>query len=320
MTFTIILPVYGNSPWLKEAVESALHQDSDNWNLLIADDGSDETTHKWLQLKLKKLQDKRIRWIQRTENLGLFANLNQAILETKTEWILLLCSDDKLHTNAIQTLEILTERWPQANLIISSFESINADGSLRSAESSQHHNQIRTDTGLVPPFQMIPALLRLGSLNGNLTGMAFSKERWREAGPFRENWRHAADWEWLIRASETKAVLLNRSPIASVRTHEKQLSVSNRKSGHECREVADVVSNLLKHPLLGGIAQRRQWAGHVMQFQLWNLLKAASQGDWSQFPDGLMAIHSSAGLRQTGWSLLYWLPTRWNRWINQNAP
>jgi hypothetical protein len=144
---------------------------------------------------------------------------------------------------------------------------------------------------------MIPALLRLGSLNGNLTGMAFSKEHWRRVGPFKEDWRHAADWQWMIRACETKPLLLNREPIASVRTHEQQLSVRNRKSGHECQEVAAVVRSLLLHPYLKDEPRRKEWAGHVMQFQLWNMIKATSQGDWSQFPDGLMAIHRSSGLR-----------------------
>ena len=319
MRITIILPVYGNSPWLKEALDSVVKQQSKYWELLIADDGSDQTTHRWIQSRLKELQDKRIRWIQRPKNLGLFANLNLAISEADTEWVVLLCSDDRLHKHAINAIQILKQTWPKAELIISSFESINSDGSLRPAESSHHHDHLKMNTGLVQPEQMIPALLRLGSLNGNLTGMAFSKEHWGKVGPFREDWRHAADWEWLIRASETKALLLNRSPIASVRTHKQQLSVLNRQSGHECREVAGVVMTLIEHPLLQGTSERHQWAGHVMQFQLWNLLKAASQGDWSQFPDGLKAIHKSAGLRQTGWSLLCWMPARWKRWRSQNA-
>ena len=65
-------------------------------------------------------------------------------------------------------------------------------------------NNYELNTGLVAPNQMVPELLRLGSLNGNLTGMAFSKEHWRKLDLFREDWRHAADWEWMIRASEPK--------------------------------------------------------------------------------------------------------------------
>ena len=42
MTFTIILPVYGSSPWLEEALDSVEKQKCNNWNLLIADDGLDQ--------------------------------------------------------------------------------------------------------------------------------------------------------------------------------------------------------------------------------------------------------------------------------------
>ena len=319
MSVTVILPVYGHSPWLKEAMDSVLNQKSNDWKLLIADDGSDKITREWLQSKICGQKDPRILWVRRPKNLGLFSNVNHAIMESDTAWVVLLCSDDKLHNHAIQSLQALRKDWPEADLIISSFESINANGSGRPAVSSYHHNELRKTTGLVQPKQMLPELLRLGSLNGNLTGMAFSKEHWQKAGPFREDWRHAADWEWLVRASEPKPLLLNRSPIASVRTHTQQLSVRNRQSGHECREVADVVGTLVKHPLLQGIPQRNQWAGHVMQFQLWNLIKAASQGDCGQLTDGLKAIHNSAGLRQTGVSLLKWLPKRSQKWRNQTS-
>ena len=314
MSFTIILPVYGCSPWLGEAVESVIQQVSSDWELIIADDGSDNAAKLWLQNKLEKLKKNyRIKWIQRPINLGLFKNLNQAIQESSTDWILLLCSDDRLKPSAVTSLQQLRQRWESVSLILSTFESINSDGSLRPPDSSQHHDQLRMDTGLIAPDQMVTELLRLGSLNGNITGMAFSKKHWDESGPFREDWRHAADWEWLIRASEAKPLLLNRQPIAAVRTHELQLSVSNRHSGHECREVAEVVRILLKHPTLSDQPMKSEWAGHVMQFQLWNLLKGIRQGNWRQWTEGLKAIHSSAGLRQTGLSLLRWLPTRWAR-------
>ena len=320
MTITVVVPVYGESEWLVEALTSVVEQTSSEWKLLIADDGSDDAAKLWLQNRLEKLEKNyKIKWIQRPFNLGLFKNLNQAIQESSTDWILLLCSDDKLEPSAITSLQQLRQKWGGASLILSTFESINADGSLRPPDNSQHHDQLLLNTGLIAPEQMLPGLLRLGSINGNLTGMAFSKEHWLQCGPFREDWRHAADWEWLIRASETKPVLLNRNPIASVRTHDEQLSVRNRKSGHECQEVAIVVSSLLKHQALNGEPHKREWASHVMQFQLWNLLKGARQGNWSQLGEGIKAIHKSSGIRQTSWSLLRWLPERWKRVMKPSA-
>ena len=48
MTITIILPIYGKSPWLKDALQSVNNQECTDWELLIADDGIDKGKEKWL--------------------------------------------------------------------------------------------------------------------------------------------------------------------------------------------------------------------------------------------------------------------------------
>jgi len=308
---TILLPVYGRSTLLAAALESVLALDQPEWRLLIADDGSDATTSNCIQNWLNQHQDQAIEWKRRPHNLGLFANLNRAIGEAQTEWVLLLCSDDLLHPHAITRLKTLQQDWPAAELILSSFDSINADGTPRPADSARHHDQISLETTQVPCSTAIPALLKLGSINGNLTGMALKRSLWQRVGGFREDWRHAADWEWLVRAAGDSPLLLNRTPIAQVRTHAQQLSNSNRRSGHELQEVAEVVSTLVNHPLLLEEPQRRRWAAHVMQFQLWNVIKGSLRQPGSHPLSALQAIHRSAGLRQTALALVRWLPTRW---------
>jgi len=316
---TIVLPVYGRSELLEPAVSSVLAQTSPNWRLLIADDGSDSVTQGFLERWLEDHADPRMRWVRRPQNLGLFANLNKAINEADTEWVLLLCSDDLLLQLAVQEIEKLRRRWPEAGLILSTFESINADGSHRPADSAWHHDQVSLETALVTPEVFVPALLHLGSLNGNLTGMAFSRSLWQAAGEFREDWRHAADWEWLIRAGEQGPLVLNRKPLAQVRTHESQLSNNNRRSGHELKEVAEVVSALVSHARLANEPRRFSWAGHVMQFQLWNLVKGLASRPISESLQFLKVIQGSAGLRQTANALVRWLPTRWRRLQDPSA-
>ena len=320
MEITIILPVYGRSGLLGPALESVLQLQDPGWQLLIADDGSDADTQAFIQSWIdSQNQDTLVRWVRRPKNLGLFGNLNRAIEESKSEWVLLLCSDDLLLPHAIGRIHEMCERWPDAGLILSTYESINEDGSPRPADSAWHHDQVSQETALVPPERFVPALLQLGSLNGNLSGMAFSRSHWRAAGPFREDWRHAADWEWLLRASEHQPLVLNRVPITQVRTHASQLSNSNRRSGHELREVATVVRQLRLHPLLASEPRRDRWAAHVMQFQLWNLLKALSQQSLRKSLGGLKAIQHAAGLRQTAGAMVRWLPARWRRMPRTSA-
>ena len=316
---TIVLPVYGRSQLLAPALRSVLAQTHPNWHLLIADDGSDAITQGFIERWMAQHADPRLRWVRRPHNLGLFANLNKAVEQADTEWMLLLCSDDLLLPSAIKQIQELHERWPESGLILSTFESINADGSDRPADSACHHDQVSLETAQVSPEVFVPALLHLGSLNGNLTGMVFSRSLWRAAGGFRENWRHAADWEWLIRAGDQGPIVLNRKPLAQVRTHESQLSNINRRSGHELNEVAEVVSALLSHPQLANEPRRFSWAGHVMQFQLWNLVKGIASRPISESLQFLKVIQRSAGLRQTAASLVRWLPARWRRLQDPSA-
>jgi GT2 family glycosyltransferase len=308
---TILLPVYGRADLLEPALASLLAQTSPAWRLLIADDGSDPATLRWLEGWFAQHGDGRVQWIRRPHNLGLFANLNLAISEAETDWVLLLCSDDLLLPSAVATLAEARDRWPVAGLILSTFYSINADGRPRPADSAWHHDQVSRRTALIPPERFLPALLELGSLNGNLTGMAFSRSLWQQAGPFRDDWRHAADWEWLIRAAEQGPLLLSREPIAQVRTHPSQLSNANRTSGHELQEVAEVVAKLHHHLLLANEPRRHRWAAHVMQFHLWTLLKRLGRGDFEALRPTLGPIHRSAGLMQTGLALLAMFPQRW---------
>ncbi len=307
---SIVLPVYGRPELLPEALNSVLLQANPQWQLLIADDGSDQQTQALLQQWINTHDIGRINWVRRPCNLGLFANLNSALGEMDNEWALLLCSDDYLHPTAIKTVQECRQRWPEAGLILSTYDSINSDGSPRAPDSAWHHDQVSRSTALISPQQLVPALLELGSLNGNLTGMAFSRGLWQAAGEFREDWRHAADWEWLLRAAEQGPVVLNRIPIACVRTHQAQLSNSNRRSGHELREVAEVVRRLRSHPLLTEEPRRDQWAAQVMQHQLWNLIKQVPLHGTSPFTRGLPSIRTAAGLRNTMMALVQSIPSR----------
>ena len=312
---TIVLPVYGRPALLAEALASVLAQSDPGWRLLIADDHSPEETAAWLQAwRSGPAAGRPVTHRRNDRNRGLFANLNAALAEVSTPWVLLLCSDDLLEANAVADLRRRRQEQPTAELVLSTFDSIAADGSPRPQESAHYHDLVSRHTALLPPERFVPQLLRLGSLNGNLTGMAFTVALWRRVGPFREDWRHAADWEWLARAAAAGPVLLNRTPIAAVRTHGAQLSDAKRRSGHELPEVAAVVAGLRRHPLLAAEPRRHRWAARLMQFQLWNLGKRLLAGDRQGVGRDLAAIDRAAGLARTALVLLAWLPERWRRY------
>lgn len=309
MLVTVVLPVYGRADLLAEAWQSLKLQSDPEWQLLIADDGSDDYTANWIESEPAK--DCRTNWIRRKHNIGLFANLNAA-LDTLPihSWVLLLCSDDRLLPDAVSNIKNLQRDWPGVSWILSTHLSIDNSGKAIAATSITDHNCFSLNTRTIAASEFIPLLLQHGSINGNLTGMAFSMQLWRDAGAFRSDWCHAADWEWLIRAVEQDPVLLSRVPIAEVRSHGSQLSNKNRFSGDELHEVAAVQLALINHPLLRAEPQRFSWAAHRMQFQLWNLIKQVINFHWHGVGPGLIEIQRTVGLLPCFIALLAFLPKR----------
>lgn len=91
---TIMIPTYNQSPYLREAIESALAQDYANLEVIIADDCSDDETPNTVQ---KYIKDNRLKYYRNSANLGKTKNYRHCLYELATgEWVLNLDGDDYL--------------------------------------------------------------------------------------------------------------------------------------------------------------------------------------------------------------------------------
>ncbi|MFM8605734.1 MAG: glycosyltransferase family 2 protein [Cyanobium sp.] len=305
---TVVLPVYGRAPLVEQAIASVRRQSDPHWQLLIADDGSDAETAALLQRL--SASEPRMRLVRRPRNLGLFANLNATLAEVATPWLLILCSDDLLEPEAIAVLRGLIAAHPACELVLSSYRSIDATGALRFDVNGWYTDHFAPHSRSFAPGELLPVLLRFGSINGNITGLLIRTALFERTGPWRADWRQAADWEWLIRAAQQTSVLISRQPIARVRVHAQQLSSANRIDQREGEELTAVLRQLLGHPALRAVAQRRRWAAYHAQFLLWNALKAAPRVGWKATARQLALIQRCPGLGPTALALLRVLPGR----------
>lgn len=304
---TIILPVYGRPKLLKEAIDSVYEQDDPQWNLLIADDGSDIQTQRLFQ---SYASDPRVTVLHRTQNLGLFGNLNATLDEVKSPWQLILCSDDRLEPFAIRLLKQSIRLFPQARLVLSSYRSIDLDGNLRYDVNGKFYDCFAPRTHLFEQGDLLQYLLKYGSINGNITGLLIHHSLFQDAGHWRSDWSQSSDWEWLIRASCCTPVLVRREPIASVRVHTGQLSVSNRKHQRETWESLHILYLLLNHPMLSNIDRRYIYAAHHAQFLLLNILKTSATTNIILTIRQLVEIHKKVGIVRTLYALIRTLPIR----------
>jgi len=97
--FTIVVPTYNQAEYLKEALDSLIAQTFSDWEAVVINDGSkDSTTDVMVEYQKK---DHRIRCFHK-ENGGVATALNEGIRNAIGEWICWLSSDDFFEPDKLQ--------------------------------------------------------------------------------------------------------------------------------------------------------------------------------------------------------------------------
>lgn len=98
---SVLVPVYNEEKYLNQCIESVVNQKYQNWELILIDDGSTDTSltiaQKWVD------QDPRIKLFQEKHG-GLNAARNAGIQRASGEYLFFLDSDDFLVDSCLETL------------------------------------------------------------------------------------------------------------------------------------------------------------------------------------------------------------------------
>lgn len=122
---SIIMPAYNAERYIEEAVRSAMAQTVTDWELLIIDDCSGDSTCSVAERLAR--EDKRIALFHNEENLGAAGTRNRGLELCRGKYVALLDSDDVWHPDKLEKqLERL--RQTGADLSYSSYAVIGEDG------------------------------------------------------------------------------------------------------------------------------------------------------------------------------------------------
>ncbi len=86
---SVVVPTYGRLPLLREAIASVVRQTFGDWELIVADDGSTDGTHEYLET----IDDPRVRPI-RLEHGGITSARSAGLAHARGKWVAFLDSDD----------------------------------------------------------------------------------------------------------------------------------------------------------------------------------------------------------------------------------
>lgn len=122
---SIILPIYNGEKYIYQAIESVLNQTYANFELIIIDDGSTDSS----KTIISSFDDQRIVLVSR-ENRGLIASLNQGIELSKGAYIARMDADDICYVDRLEQQINFFKTHPNIGTLFSGIEYINPDGQV----------------------------------------------------------------------------------------------------------------------------------------------------------------------------------------------
>ncbi|MDX1718618.1 MAG: glycosyltransferase family A protein [Salegentibacter mishustinae] len=99
--FSIIIPTFNRAHTLPDTLNSVIKQSARNWEIIIVDDGSTDSTRKELEVYLS---DERIKYFYQN-NMGVSLARNKGVEQSRGDYLIFLDSDDKILPGLISRLD-----------------------------------------------------------------------------------------------------------------------------------------------------------------------------------------------------------------------
>lgn len=122
--YSIIIPTFNGIDFIKDCIESVLHQTYHSYNIIILDSGSTDGTLEYLQ----QLNNSVITIYPTDKRLYIEENWERITSIPTNEFITILGQDDILMPNYLEVIDVLINNHPQASLYQAHFNFIDAKG------------------------------------------------------------------------------------------------------------------------------------------------------------------------------------------------
>lgn len=110
--YSICIPTFNRSEVVINALNSAINQDNQDFEILLVDNHSDENHKTFLEEYLDGASLKNFTYIRNSHNLGMFKNWDKCIDLANGKYISILSDDDLLAPNFLTNIDCLVERYP----------------------------------------------------------------------------------------------------------------------------------------------------------------------------------------------------------------
>lgn len=212
---SILMPVFNADNYLEDAIISILNQTFTNYEFLIIDDGSTDSSNVILKKYAEK--DSRIKILEQ-KNSGIVVALNRGLYEAKGNWIFRMDADDISLPNRIAS---------QFNLLNNNSSLILVGGWIQLID--QNGKYIKNKKYPISHKKIVHAMEK-GKCFLVHPSVAFHKKTVMEVGGYRNRFCHAEDTDLWLRMIDHGNFACIPEIILKLRKHKD--NISNYNDGH----------------------------------------------------------------------------------------
>ena len=212
---SIIIFVYNGATYIREAIESALAQDYNRYEVIVIDDGSTDET----PTIVRSMESPRLRY-ERQKHAGAPFARNHGLRLAKGEFIIWLGADDVLRASCVSSHVEVLRKHPAADVVYGDLVMCDAD--LRELKPLQYDEWSGRENVLPA------AMIRTNVIPDG--GTLIRKECFNRVGDYNIEFPRAHDYEWWTRLIGHARFKHNSSTIYSWRWHGKNLGAGSGKT------------------------------------------------------------------------------------------
>lgn len=236
------MPVYNGERFLRSAVGSVLAQTYDDWELIVVDDGSDDSTPDILM----SYSDSRIKVLRQEQNRKVAACCNRALSVTSGRYIARLDADDVCLPTRLAEQVSYMEANPDVALVASAAYEINEEGARIGFRPGGLGNcALKLTLVLCNPITHSSVMFRADTaryLNG------YSED---------ECYRFSEDYDLWSRIALCGKMVVLSQPLLEYRVHSTSVTTVNWE---EQNRQAECVARISLERILGREVDDRTWS------------------------------------------------------------
>jgi len=260
---SVILPIYNGEAYLKQAIDSVLNQTFKDFELLLLNDGSTDSSEEIIDVYLKK--DKRCKKFS-WQNQGLIKTLNTGIEKAQGEIIFRMDADDICHPERFEKQFQYLESHPDCVALGSRVLLIDEDGMpIKVFSVPIDHEEIDREN------------FRGGGAAIVHPSVVMRKDALINTGGYRDKYIHAEDIDLFLRLAEQGTIKNLSDILLEYRQH--SLSIGYAKRNEQINSIRTAIkdtrlrrgivlkSNIINEPLIETDQAQiyRKWAWWALQ-------------------------------------------------------